>query len=194
MSRLSLALALFLAACGDEGTNPRQEFESDVDACRANLTDIYNGLRTMKTEQGIEPKGSGVRFFAEVIASGTWEDTEDTRRVLTCPGKNVTPVTSMPSFADLAAVTGDHSRYAGRDNVNHPLERFPMRGTEPLIACDNEQGMNHDGVMNVLYADGSIKTFQVEMLRERKKLGPEEEVIYVGANSQVDDLRKLTLD
>ncbi len=193
MKRLSVLLVL-LAACGSEGKSPRQEFDSDVDACRANLTQIYDGLRAMKSEQNREPKESGVRFFAELISSGMWEDTEETRRVLTCPGKNVPPVAAMPSFADLSAVSGADSTYAGRDNVGHPLERFPTSGSEPLIACDNSHGMNHDGVMNVLYADGSIKTFQVEMLRERGKLGPEEAVIYVGPNSQVDDLRKLSLD
>ncbi|MCH7572771.1 MAG: hypothetical protein IH891_07635, partial [Planctomycetes bacterium] len=116
----------------------------------ANLKSIYDGLRAWQDETGNSPEESGVRFFGQLIASGFWEDTEEMRRTLTCPGANVPLVENMPSFADLEAITGDHSAYAGRDNANHPLPRFPTSGEEPLIACDNAHGMNHAGVLNVL--------------------------------------------
>ncbi|MEM7305513.1 MAG: H-X9-DG-CTERM domain-containing protein [Planctomycetota bacterium] len=189
---LPLGLVL-LAACGGGGESPRPDFASDVDECHHNLREIYNGMRAMKAESGWQPTHGGVGFFGELISSGFWPDTPENRAKLSCPGKNV-PAAEPLSFADLDALTGAHSAYAGRDLAAFPLERFPTRGTEPLISCDNAHGMNHDGVMNVLFADGSIKTFQLQQEIAEGRLVEGSTVIPVGANSTVDDLRMLTSD
>ena len=202
MVPVNLRLALFavpallgLGACScGAAESPVVEFDSDVDSCRARLKNIYDGLRALKDEQGVTPSAPGVDFFAVLIAEGQWEDVPEARALLSCPGPGVPAIDFSSSFADLGSVTGEHSAYAGRDTANHPLAAFPTRGTEPLIACDNAAGMNHDGVMNVLYADGSIKTYVLEQEREKGTLGADETTIWIGPNSQLEDLRKLTLD
>lgn len=190
---LGLGLSQVSCSCG-AAESPVVVFDSDVDSCRARLKNIYDAMRAMKDEQKVVPSAPGVGFFAQLISEGQWEDIPETRALLSCPGVNVPAIDFSTSFADLDALTGTHSAYAGRDTVNHPLAAFPTRGTEPLMACDNAAGMNHDGVMNVLYADGSIKTYVVEQEREKGTLGPEESIFWIGPNAQLEDLRKLTLD
>ena len=189
-----LLLLAPLAGCGDEpGESPRPAFDSDVEACHHNLGEIYRGLRALADQQDWQPSEGGVAFFGALIRTGFWSDDPENRARLTCPGSGV-PAGDPPSFAGDEPLTGAHSAYAGRDLAAFPLERFPTRGDEPLMACDNAAGMNHAGVMNVLYADGSIKTFQLDQEIERGRLGPDAAVIPVGPDSPLPDLRKLTLD
>ena len=188
-----LSLLLSLAACGGDGDSPMPEFSSDVEACRHQLREAYQAMVAMETESGWQPTRSGVGFFAEIISSGFWPDDDDRRSVLTCPGSNVPPGPPM-SFADIEAVTGAHSSYAGRNLFSHPLSRFPTSGSEVLMACDNSAGMNHDGVMNVLYADGSVKTFELAVEIAAGRLTETATVIPVGSNATAEDLGKLSLD
>ena len=62
-----------------------------------------------------------------------------------------------------------------------------------LMADDNDGGMNHATTTNVLYTDGSVRTFELFKLREEGLIGDEEDLL-VGPDSPIDDLRKLSLD
>ena len=152
--------------------SPFPDVPSDVHVCKENLRAIYAGLRDYRLEKDTVPAGSGRDFFLELITSGLWEDTEENRARLTCPA------------------SGD---YAGRDTKTHPLAKFPSGGDEleTLIACDNANGLNHDGVMNLLQSDGTVVTYELADLIARGTLPPETTNIVVGPESPLVKLRVL---
>ncbi len=165
--------------------------------CQANLSNIYNSVIHYRTKYKRLPNESGVKFFVQPYASSAIEQTKANAERLTCPA--VDPgalyIGSLPWeewYSDLTVVNGDYSAYAGRD-----CKRFPLRkltGKEPLVSDDNDPAMNHATTTNVLYADGSVQTFELFTLQEEGVLMDGEEVLYVGLESPVEDLRKLSLD
>ena len=54
--------------------------------------------------------------------------------------------------------------------------------------------MNFETTTLGLYGDGSVQTFEIELLKEEGVLDPEEEYLPVGPESPVEDLRKISLD
>lgn len=188
---LALALLLWFWPKGDE---PRPDFGSDVEACKANLVEIHEGLLRYRERFGRAPQGSGVAFFAELIASGVWEDTPENRARLTCPGKNATPVSDGTDYRDLASLTGASSAYAGRNSAEFPVVKFPAGGAdlEALVACDSSK--NHDGVIDVLRSDGSILTLSLAQELERGRIPPGSIEIPVGRGSPIPELTKLSGD
>ena len=173
--------------------------QSRVTACQQNLKNIYQGLMVYKTTFKEVPKDSGVRFFADIIAREAIENTKTNAERLTCPAieKSALAIGQLPWdewWSDLELVDGTYSAYAGRDMRNHPLRKFPGSGNEPLIADDNDGGMNHRIVTNVLYGDGSVQTFALPDLRQEGLVMEEEKILEVGPDSPVEDLRKLSLD
>lgn len=175
--------------------DPRHDFGSDVRECQGKLGDIYAALMEYKALSQTWPRGSGVAFLAELIASGRLEDSPGDP-ALACPGRHAQPVPEGTDYAASATLTPLSSSYAARNSAEFPLAKFPSGGAErePLVACDNAQGMNHDGVMNVLYSDGSVMTIVLEQELERGTLPAGSTTIEVGPSSPVPDLRKLTGD
>ncbi|MCB9916743.1 MAG: prepilin-type N-terminal cleavage/methylation domain-containing protein [Planctomycetes bacterium] len=174
--------------------------QGKVTACQANLSNIYKGLLLYETKfKGLPKKdNSGVKFFAVLIASKTWENTEQNAKTLTCPGvdQSVLELGNLPPeewFADLSVVDGGYSTYAGRDTMNYPL-RGLKSGKDALVADDNDGAMNHRTTTNVLFADGSVKPYELYTLSEEGVLDPEEELLLVGPESPVEALQTLTLD
>jgi prepilin-type processing-associated H-X9-DG protein len=140
-----------------------------------------------------------VRFFASIYAKGAIEKTKTNAERLTCPSieKSSLAIGQLPWeewWVDLESVDGEYSAYAGRDMKNHPLRQWPAAGTEPLVADDNDPALNHRTTTNVLYADGSVQTFELNDLQEQGKVTREETTLVVGPDSPVPDLTKLTLD
>ena len=143
------------------------------------------------------PSEPGVRFFAALISRGVFENTKNSARKLTCPGIKPSAL-GLPDdptewYVDLDLVHANSSAYAGRDTKNHPLRKW-RRGDEPLVADDNDGGMNHMTTTNVLFGDGSVEGYELFELREKGSLSVDEEVVRVGLDSPVDELRKLSLD
>jgi hypothetical protein len=99
-------------------------------------------------------------------------------------------------YADLASLTAASSAYAGRDNAQAPLGDFPAGGDalEPLVACDDALGMNHAGVLNVLYSDGTVRTIELAREIERGTLPASTTNVPVGPGSPLVELRKLVGD
>lgn len=167
-----------------------------VTACKKNMESIYQGFIIYQQKYGKPPSTSGVRFFAELISMKVWEDTKSSSEKLNCPAVPNPPGTAdiekSQWYVDLAPIDGSWSSYAGRDNVQYPLKKF-MSGKEPLVADDNDGGMNHDTATVVLYGDGTAQSFETAILEQEGKL-QKDEVLLVGPGSQVDDLKKLSLD
>lgn len=172
---------------------------AEVTGCRKNMTEIHTGLLAYKTKFKRLPKreNSGVRFFAILVASKTWEDTQTSSEKLTCPGVDysVLEVGSLPMeewYTDLEVIDGGYSAYAGRDLQNYPLRS--MGGKDVLVADDNDGGKNHRSTTNVLYGDGAVRGLELFTLVEEGILDPEEEILVVGPESPVEALQVLSLD
>ena len=170
---------------------------SKVTGCAANLDNIYKGIKLYEIKYKELPRESGVRYFAQLYSREAMGQTKKNAEVLTCPAVDkgflaIGQLEWQDWWKDLELLDGTYSAYAGRDTKNHPLRR--LTGTEPLVADDNDPEMNHPTTTNVLYGDGSVQTFELVLLREQGVIGPEEEVVIVGPDSPVDDLRKLSLD
>ncbi len=191
-----LMLALFWWTRTGEPPSLRHDVSSDVRTCTSNLQAIYDGLRAYNDRFGRPPSGSGVAFFAELVSAGIWEDSPEARERLTCPGSGATPVPDATDFAQLASLTNASSAYAGRDSAAFPLTTFPAGGPDntALVACDNAHGMNHDGVMNVLFTDRTIQALYLDQLIESGALPPGTETIVVGPDSPLEELRVLSAD
>lgn len=192
---LAAGLGLFWWTRG-RGERPFPAVGSDVRECKSNLQEIYRGLRAYRDQHGHAPQASGVAFFAALIADGVWENTAANARKLTCPGRGAHAVPDGVDFADLASLGPASSAYAGRDVANHPLAKFPSGGAEieTLIACDDAGGMNHDGALNVLLSDGTVKTLLLDQLIEEGRLPADATNIPVGPDSPLEELRVLVAD
>jgi prepilin-type N-terminal cleavage/methylation domain-containing protein len=173
---------------------------SRVTACKANLGNIYDGLNMYYLKYNEMPRHGGVKLFASVISREAIENTKNNAEKMTCPAVEKNSLaglldTEWPEwYSDLERVDGTYSAYAGRNLKNFPLRQWPPSGNEPLIADDNDGGMNHPTTTNVLYGDRSVRSYEVVILREEGKLGPEDKILDVGPESPVDDLTKFTLD
>lgn len=193
-----LGVLLGTSACWG-GESPRHAFSSDIEECKAQMLDVYQGLLDYTAAEGAPPSESGVRFFATLIASGHWKNSAENARKLTCPavpieGLALANLSPTDWYDSLDGLGGNHSAYAGRNQADHPLPGIPTRGDQALLACDNHLGMNHEGVTNVLFADGSIISFELENERELGNLGPDDEVLPVGPDSPIRELRTLSQD
>ncbi len=173
--------------------------QAEVTGCQKNMTEIYTGLLSFKSKFKQLPKreNSGVRFFAILVASKTWEDTRTSSEKLTCPGVDysVLSVGSLPMeewYTDLEVIDGGYSAYAGRDLQNYPLRS--MGGKDVLVADDNDGGRNHRSTTNVLYGDGKVRGLELFTLIEEGLLTEEDEFLVVGPESPVEKLQVLSLD
>ncbi len=199
--KLAILLVVLAGAAIYWWTRPRapsgiDELPSDLDQCRENLREIYAGLLDYKAKLGGPPSGSGVAFFGELVSSGIWENTRVSLRRLTCPGPGAEPMPDGTNFKDLAALGPNASAYAGRNTRDFPLAKFPSGGAEiqALVACDDAHGMNHEGALNVLYSDGSVRTLQLASLIADGTLPAGTTTIPVGPDSPIPELRTLAGD
>jgi hypothetical protein len=189
-----LAAALWFWPAPGEG--PVVDVPSDVNECAANLRHVYAALLRYGGSEKRVPAESGVRFLAALIASGALEDAPESRARLTCPGPRAEPVRAGADYRAPAGLTAADSAYAARDALAHPLAKFPAGGAEleALVACDNARGLNHEGCMNVLYSDGSVRTLLLAQEIERGHLPAGATTISVGKDSPIPDLRKLSTE
>ncbi len=173
-----------------------------VTACQKNLQEIYSGLTLLDSRPGGDTKitdEAGVRYFLKIWKYEQWERVENSARKLICPGVKPSTLAGLKGreyeqwFDDWDALDGSYSSYAGRDIKNYPLRNWKT-GTEPLVADDNDGGMNHRLVTNVLMGDGSVKQFDLVFLKQDGVVEKEATFLPVGSDSPVEILRKFSLD
>jgi hypothetical protein len=192
------AALVALCACADEG-DPRLDASDDVERCRQQLARIYAGLLEYENREHHAPPGSGAAFLGALLDSGVWPRTEVTARALSCPGVDPSKLCADAATARaFAPARGACTAYAARDQARAPLAQFPTRGSEVLVACDNQIGANHTRYTNVLCADGSIVTLDLERLKQDGVLPASADRIVVGPDASPDvlggALRALSLD
>jgi len=174
--------------------------QAKVTACRANLQQLYKDLSIYHMKHGKLPSGSGVKFFAALIADGDVENTEENAKMMSCPAveRSALAIDSIEDhkewYGHLDTIDGTYSAYAGRNMKDYPLRSWPGKGVDPLIADDNDPEMNHPTSTVVLWADGTTSVYELLELRKKGLITEEENVLLVGPESPVEELRKLTLD
>ena len=175
--------------------------QANVTACKANMKEIFNGMMEYKTKYNRLPKHSGVRFFGSLVRDEVFEAVESDVKRLTCPGVEISflelsnfPPEEWFTRDSFDIVDGGWSSYAGRDLDNYPLKKFPASGKEPLVADDNDGGMNHTTTTVVLWANGSVTTYELVLLKDEGIIDVEETSLTVGPDSPVEALQKLSLD
>lgn len=198
LAAAALGVALLATGCEREGETPRAALPDDASQCVENLRAIHAGLVEYTRTRGAPPPGSGVRFFAALVADGVWPaDGEHVAR-LSCPGStSELRGADMPvdrRFADLANLDEGWSAYAGRDQERAPLGTFPGPGVDALVACDNHAGANHVGVTNALFADGSVVSYELAKEIAAGHLPAGTLFIPVGPDSPIAALRPLRPD
>lgn len=197
LARRALALVVLALGSCSESESPVLAVSDDVELCKEHLAAIHQGLVLYTQKVGRPPQASGVALLAELLTSGVWQDTPENRALLTCPGKNAELAPPDTDFMKPDRLSDASSAYAARDVRSHPFRTYPQGGAElgAVVACDNSGGgMNHDGVLNVLYSDGSIRTFVLAEMVERGALPPDTTLVTPGPQSAIADLRVLTVD
>ena len=170
--------------------------QARVTGCKKNMQEIYSGFQLYESKFDRLPNKSGVRFFAELVSLKVWEDTKETSKRLNCPGAKTPPGTQgIPQqewYTELDRLDGGWSSYAGRNCAEFPLKRFS--GKEVLVADDNEGELNHRTATVALFFDGTAQTYETGILVNELHVLQENELLLVGPESQIEDLRKLSLD
>jgi type II secretory pathway pseudopilin PulG len=172
-----------------------------VTACKKNLQEIYGGLMLYDQKHNDLPHGSGVKFFAALIADKVWDNGKSSAQKLSCPAVKRSGLPGIANldnpedwYGHLEQVDGTYSAYAGRNMKDHPLRKFPGGPHDALVADDNDGEMNHRTTTCVLYADGNVGTFELSDLIKAGTITEEEKYLKVGPDSPVDDLKNLSLD
>jgi prepilin-type N-terminal cleavage/methylation domain-containing protein len=174
---------------------------TEVVACKANLSEIYKGLLIYNDKHRDLPKQSGVKFFASLIADGVWENSKSSAERLSCPGVKTSSLAGIAEvddptqwYEEIDAVDGSYSAYAGRNMKEYPLRKFPGSAKEALVADDNDPEGNHRTTTLVLFADGSVGTFELRDEIKKGTLTEDDPTLVVGPDSPIDELRKLSAD
>ncbi|MFT5288652.1 MAG: prepilin-type N-terminal cleavage/methylation domain-containing protein [Planctomycetota bacterium] len=170
---------------------------SKVSACQANLRKVHSGITLYQMKYKRLPNESGVKFFAQLYSRQAIAPSKSNAEIFLCPGvdRGAVAVDGLPWeewWSDLDTITGDYSTYAGRDTANYPLRQ--LTATEALMSDDNDGGMNHPTTTNVLFGDGSVQQYELVLLREEGLLAEGDEILFVGPDSPIEALRKLSLD
>ena len=177
--------------------------QAKVTACKANMNEIFKGMMEYHTKYSRLPKHSGVRFFGSLVRDEIFEASESDVRRLTCPavelsflegGESGVPIEEWFARDNFDMLDGYWSAYAGRDTDNFPLKKFPGSNNEALVADDNDGGMNHETTTVVLWAGGTVTTYENVLLKDEGLLDPEEIELLVGPDSPIEKIQKLSLD
>ncbi|MDA1266293.1 MAG: type II secretion system protein [Planctomycetota bacterium] len=178
--------------------------QGNVTACRANMKSIAEGLTIYKSNNQMEwPEHSGALFFCCLISEGTWENTAQNREKLSCPevSKNNLDLRNLDEeewYRDSEDINGARTAYAGWDWDSEGKPNLGKSGSGKLIIVsddnDDSGGMNHAGTTVYLAGDLTVRAFEMTKLRKDGDIDEEDEVLYVGPESQLDILKRLSLD
>jgi prepilin-type N-terminal cleavage/methylation domain-containing protein len=136
-----------------------------VTKCKNNLDQIGQALISYRDirRNGRWHNESGIRFL--LLMHKNKQITGRDAEVFLCPGTSDINDTGSDgsigsSYEDWDALTSDTISYAGRDMVGHRI-RGVGDGSDVLAADDNEFGPNHKVATNILYANGSVISFDL---------------------------------
>ncbi len=176
-----------------------------VTACQSNLKEIAEHMILQKNDRRKRnkkgwPQYKGIRFLLELTKGGkdgkfAYISGQKTK-IFICPGTddvNVTPEndTQGSAYFDLDNLFSDTISYAGRNQVDFPVERDTKRDDAVIAADDNEGRANHKFHTNYVTVGPAVDSVDI---RDFVDDYPELEYLPVGPDSPVEDFQKLVLD
>ncbi|MFN6147705.1 MAG: type II secretion system protein [Planctomycetota bacterium] len=176
---------------------------ANVEADRQQLRTHYMWLELYKAKHDKAlPAQGGHKFVLATWTSGVVNHTEENLAKYFVPGardndpayteKRTALRANEKVMADLKDCTSEDTHYAGRSRQH--LKTANAAG-EALMADDNEGGWIHrDGTVNILMADGNVRTLSYQQMRERFALGDfnkDQPVATFGSNSPIVECQKL---
>lgn len=183
---IGLLVGLALPALQNAQENAR------VTACQSNLKNIAQSLIAFKSRNKNNwPNESGIRFFLS-LAKYDAIDKKD-MGVFVCPAMSF-DTKDGEVYSDWDSIDSTMTSYAGRDTKNFPINKS-REGDEVIVSDDNETQDNHRTQTVYVYADSVPKTFDREVDGENRGIVFEEgELVTVGPDSKVEELKKLQID
>jgi len=172
-----------------------------VTKCMANLRGIGQsfGIYRNQRNKGRWPQESGIRFLLTLVKHKQI-DGKNTE-VFLCPGTNDRNDTGPSgedgsSYDDWDNLDPGTISYAGRDQAGSPIKGGDE--SQIIIASDDNEGRpNHKTITNYLYADGSVKSFDLAIDGdEYLKENPEylKQGLPIGPDCPFEPLRVLKVD
>ena len=154
-----------------------------------------------RRNQGSLPGEGGHKFVLSTWTSKQFEHTPENLDKYFTPGTKDPHWRTVRSkllkgldpWPDLASVSTADTHYCGRASQHLAT----ARGADAaLMATDNEDGLWNldDGAINVLFADGRVRTYSHRMLRDMFGVGPLDEdhpIATYGPNSPIPACQKL---
>ena len=194
MAILSLLLGLALTMVS------RSRATGNQTACQAQLRDIAMLMQNYVDTRlkGKWPRERGAKFLLLLAKDGIVRGKDLEKFV--CPATD--DVTTRPGddtvgsgLTDWDEIDFDCISYAGRDMGTHPLKKDRL--SEEVLASDDNWyagagRANHDGITNIVYADGRVDTIQTS--KYAGELPEGQDWIPVGPDSPDEHLRKLAVD
>ncbi len=161
--------------------------------CSVNLKEIYGTINLYKGELNHYPSASGVRFFLQPWERKIIENDSKYAKIYVCPGDEnlLQMIEGDYSFVaeqleDLDHFDSEYTSYAGRNQKDYPMD-FNKRASQLIVSDDDEMGLNHRTLVNVLYLDGIIDKVRLDDLAEGEEF-------YVGEDSPIEEFRVLQSD
>ncbi|MGQ0551846.1 MAG: type II secretion system protein [Planctomycetota bacterium] len=172
-----------------------------VTKCMTNLRGIGQSLSIYVNQRnkGRWPTESGMRFLLVLHKHGELKGKNS--EIFLCPGtgdRNDLGASGEDgsSYDDWETIDSATISYAGRDQANHPVRGSDL--AEVIIAADdNEFGGNHRSITNYLHANGSVRSYDIEIEGEDLlKADPslERSGLPVGPNCPWEPLQVLRVD
>jgi len=177
--------------------------ESRSTACSSNLRDIGQQMLLMKTQNRKRgkkawPKQKGIRFLLELTKGGQKHGYVygKATKVFICPGTDDVNTTdensdSGSAYLDLNNLDSFSISYAGRNQVDFPIEKDKQKDDAILAADDNEGRPNHKFHTNYVTVGPMVDLVDI---RDYIDEYPELEYITVGPDSEVEMFTKLMVD
>ncbi|MHC4942955.1 MAG: type II secretion system protein [Planctomycetota bacterium] len=181
--------------------------EARVTNCKKNLTEIANNMMLLKKsrrERGKKawPKARGIRFLLELTRHSELQGGKHSlvsgkkTKIFICPGTDDISTTyedSTPGSAyfDLDNLDSMTISYAGRNQIDFPLEKDPAGDDAILAADDNEGRANHKFKTNYVTADSVVDNVDISDFLDEF---PELEYLPVGPDSPYEPFQKLSVD
>ncbi len=173
--------------------------KANLSACANNLSQIGKEMMlwVQRNRNQRWPSESGIRFLLILYRDGMI--TGKNSSAFICPNSQSINWTeddpdegsAYKDWDDLNPMTID---YAGRDAKNFPINKSKM-DEEVIAADDNDGDGNHRHGTNYLYADGAVRTFDIDIdVRERGLDLAGLDYLVVGPDSPFEPLRKLLID
>jgi len=199
-------MALLVALVATSATTIMEN--SKVTACSKNLKEIGTLMVLMKNERRSSnkrgwPKKKGIQFLLELTRGGKTGKfayaSGNATKIFICPNTddiNRTDEDDTPGSAyfDIDNVDTMSISYAGRNQVDFPIEKDPKREDAIIASDDNEGRPNHKIFTNYVTIGPVVDKVDIrdflEDFPELEELG----YLPIGPDSPYDDFRKLMVD